>query len=58
MVDVNGATPELDRVIALQPRTLPYLVYLGDKSVLLFVLFVQVLSIGLLADLIEKRSRL
>ncbi|HTF89444.1 MAG TPA: glycosyltransferase family 2 protein [Planctomycetota bacterium] len=31
---------------------------LGDKSVLLFVLFVQVLSIGLLADLIEKRSRL
>lgn len=33
-VDVGGATPELDRVIALQPRTLPYLVYLGDKSVL------------------------
>ena len=34
VVDVSGATPELDRVIALQPRTLPYLVYLGDKSVL------------------------
>ena len=31
---------------------------LGDKSVLLFVLLVQVLSVGLLADLIEKRSRL
>lgn len=31
---------------------------LGDKSVLLFVLWVQVLSVGLLADLIEKRSRL
>jgi glycosyltransferase involved in cell wall biosynthesis len=31
---------------------------LGDKTVLLFVAFVQVLTIGLLADLIEKRSRL
>jgi glycosyltransferase involved in cell wall biosynthesis len=31
---------------------------LGDKSVLLFVALVQVLTIGLLADLIEKRSRL
>ncbi len=31
---------------------------LGDKTVLLFVAVVQVLSIGLLADLIEKRSRL
>ncbi len=31
---------------------------LGDKSVMLFVALVQVLSIGLLADLIEKRSRL
>jgi len=31
---------------------------LGDKTVLLFVAFVQVLSVGLLADLIEKRSRL
>jgi glycosyltransferase involved in cell wall biosynthesis len=31
---------------------------LGDKTVLLFVLLVQVLSVGLLADLIEKRSRL
>ncbi|HUR28567.1 MAG TPA: glycosyltransferase family 2 protein [Planctomycetota bacterium] len=31
---------------------------LGDKSVLMFVLLVQVLSVGLLADLIEKRSRL
>ncbi len=31
---------------------------LGDKTVLLFVLWVQVLSVGLLADLIEKRSRL
>ena len=33
-VDVSSPTPDLDRVIALQPRTLPYLVYLGDKSVL------------------------
>jgi len=31
---------------------------LGDKSVLLFVALVQVLSVGLLADLMEKRSRL
>lgn len=31
---------------------------LGDKTVLLFVALVQVLSVGLLADLIEKRSRL
>lgn len=31
---------------------------LGDKTVLLFVAFVQVLSVGLLADLIEKKSRL
>lgn len=31
---------------------------LGDKTVLMFVLLVQVLSVGLLADLIEKRSRL
>jgi len=31
---------------------------LGDKTVLLFVALVQILSIGLLADLIEKRSRL
>ncbi|MEM7311404.1 MAG: glycosyltransferase family 2 protein [Planctomycetota bacterium] len=31
---------------------------LGDKTVLLFVAVVQILSIGLLADLIEKRSRL
>jgi glycosyltransferase involved in cell wall biosynthesis len=31
---------------------------LGDKSVLLFVALVQVLTVGLLADLIEKRSRL
>ncbi len=31
---------------------------LADKTVLLFVALVQVLSIGLLADLIEKRSRL
>ncbi len=30
----------------------------GDKTVLLFVTFVQVLSVGLLADLIEKKSRL
>jgi len=30
---------------------------LGDKSVLLFVAVVQVLSVGLLADLIEKKSR-
>ena len=33
-IDAAGPTPELDRVIALQPRTLPYLVYLGDKAVL------------------------
>ena len=31
---------------------------LGDKSVLLFVALVQILSVGLLADLMEKRSRL
>jgi len=31
---------------------------LGDKSVLIFVMLVQILSVGLLADLIEKRSRL
>ena len=31
---------------------------LGDKSVLLFVATIQVLTIGLLADLIDKRSRL
>ena len=31
---------------------------LGDKTVLMFVALVQVLTIGLLADLIDKRSRL
>lgn len=31
---------------------------LGDKTVLVFVAVVQVLSVGLLADLIEKKSRL
>lgn len=31
---------------------------LGDKTVLLFVAAVQVLAVGLLADLIEKKSRL
>lgn len=31
---------------------------LSDKSVLLFVAFIQILSVGLLADLIEKKSRL
>ena len=31
---------------------------LGDKSVLVFVAVVQVLTVGLLADLIEKKSRL
>jgi glycosyltransferase involved in cell wall biosynthesis len=31
---------------------------LGDKTVLLFVAMVQVLSVGLLADLIEKKARL
>ncbi|MFO1008694.1 MAG: glycosyltransferase family 2 protein [Planctomycetota bacterium] len=31
---------------------------LSDKTVLLFVALVQVLAVGLLADLIEKRSRL
>lgn len=35
-----------------------YLKNLGDKSVLLFVAVVQVLSIGLIADLIDKKSRL
>ena len=33
-MDLDGPTPDIDRVIALQPRTLPYLLYLGDKSVL------------------------
>jgi phosphatidylglycerol lysyltransferase len=33
-VVATAPTPELDRVIALQPRTFPYLVYLGDKAVL------------------------
>jgi len=31
---------------------------LGDKTVLMFVALVQVLSIGLIADLIDKKSRL
>lgn len=31
---------------------------LGDKTVLMFVAVVQVLSVGLLADLIEKKARL
>jgi len=31
---------------------------LGDKTVLFFVAFVQVLTVGLLADLIDKKSRL
>ena len=31
---------------------------LGDKSVLLFVALIQILSIGLIADLIDKKSRL
>ena len=31
---------------------------LGDKSVLLFVALMQILSVGLLADLMDKRSRL
>jgi hypothetical protein len=31
---------------------------LGDKTVLMFVATVQVLSIGLLADLIVKRARM
>ncbi len=31
---------------------------LGDKTVLLFVAFVQVLSLGLVADLIDKKARL
>jgi hypothetical protein len=31
---------------------------LGDKTVFIFVAFLQVLSVGLLADLIEKKSRL
>ena len=29
-----AATAEIDRVIAQQPRTIPYLAYLGDKSLL------------------------
>jgi glycosyltransferase involved in cell wall biosynthesis len=35
-----------------------YLKDLGDKTVLLFVALVQVLTVGLIADLIEKKSRL
>ena len=31
---------------------------LGDKTVFIFVAFLQVLTVGLLADLIEKKSRL
>jgi hypothetical protein len=31
---------------------------LSDKTVLLFVALVQVLTVGLLADLIDKRTRL
>lgn len=31
---------------------------LSDKTVLLFVAFIQILSVGLLADLIEKKARL
>jgi glycosyltransferase involved in cell wall biosynthesis len=31
---------------------------LSDKTVLLFVAFIQVLSVGMLADLVDKRSRL
>lgn len=31
---------------------------LGDKTVLLFVAFVQVLSLGLVADLVDKKARL
>lgn len=45
--------------------TLSLLVYdiwvirdLGDKTVLMFVALVQVLTVGLLADLIEKKSRM
>jgi glycosyltransferase involved in cell wall biosynthesis len=38
--------------------TLPTGPNLSDKTVLLFVAFVQVLSVGLLADLIEKKSRM
>jgi phosphatidylglycerol lysyltransferase len=34
VMDPANPTPEVDHVIALQPRTLPYLVYLGDKSLL------------------------
>ena len=32
-VDLSSTT-EIDHVIALQPKTMPYLVYLGDKSIL------------------------
>src|SRR5262249_18345058 len=31
-VDLSS-TGDIDRVMALQPRTMPYLVYLGDKSI-------------------------
>jgi hypothetical protein len=31
---------------------------LGDKTVLLFVALVQTLTLGLVADLIDKKSRL
>jgi hypothetical protein len=39
-------------IVVVQPSNL------SDKTVLLFVALVQVLTVGLLADLIEKRSRL
>ena len=39
-------------VVVIQPPNL------SDKTVLLFVALVQVLSVGLLADLVDKRSRL
>jgi hypothetical protein len=31
---------------------------LSDKSVVMFIAFLQVLAVGTLADLVEKRSRL
>ncbi|MBI5363703.1 MAG: glycosyltransferase family 2 protein [Planctomycetes bacterium] len=39
-------------IVVVQPSNL------SDKTVLLFVALVQVLTVGLLADLIEKRSRM
>ena len=48
----SGFVPEKRTLIVLDPPNL------GDKTVLLFIATVQLLGTGLLADLIEKKSRL